>query len=152
MTVLKMTHSVNQPQSFTTHLTLETFHRHVRPTKQSCAFTVHIINPLTSTLSEESQQVVGQHGSPPSSHEFLKWQMHPFIQQNPSVFHQSSRNSKAWLVTNLSIDISFLCGKVHIHLKNINLFPSLVASPKPQFVFTFPTRNRTKHLSGAHKA
>lgn len=78
MAVLKMTHSVNQPQSFTIHLTLETCYRYVHFTKQSCAFTVHIVNPL----SEESQQVAVQHGSPPSS---LERQMRPFSHQIPSV-------------------------------------------------------------------
>lgn len=36
-----------------------------------------------------------------------------------------------WLVRNSSIDyMCFLCSKVHTHLKNINLLPSLVASPQ----------------------
>ena len=133
MAVLKMTHSllrVFQPRA------LNTFHRHVRFTKQSCAFTVHIVNPLASHV----EQIVPASSGPTWVTTFIS-QVPPKTDASvhaskpaPSVSHQSS---EAWLVTNLSIDICLLCGKVHIQLKNINLFPSLVASPKPHDFFFF---------------
>lgn len=106
------------------------------PPGQRCAFTVRIVNPPGVPRRVKSPSV--QRGPT---------RVTTFISRVSRRTDASAHASKLafppvpplrqWLVTNVSVDVRFLCSKVHVHLKNINLFPSLVASPQKHDIFFF---------------
>lgn len=134
------------------------FHRHVRSAKQSRAFYSTCCRSSGVPLeSEESLQVAGQHGSPPSSQESLERQMPLFMHQKPRsvcFFHlrllllplqQSMIGHKL---------VCFLCCKVHIHLKNRNLCHLVLLHQTNMifFFYTFLRRNKPLPMALTLKA
>lgn len=105
---------------------VNTSHRRVRSTKQSCAFPVHIVSPQASQRGHHLLL------TSPSKNRCIRSCVETRSVCFPPVLPQRQSMIGHKLGDRYRF---FLRGKVHIHLKNINLFPSRVTSPKPHNLF-----------------